>query len=37
VAAARAAAAGIADWRKHLLTVRTLQEFHQGDQLRLPV
>jgi carbamoyl-phosphate synthase large subunit len=37
VAAARAAAAGIADWGKHLLTVRTLQEFHQGDQLRLPV
>src|SRR5207302_126519 len=35
IAAARAAAAGIADWAQHPLSVRTLQEFHEGDQLRL--
>jgi len=35
VAAARAAAAGIADWRDHPLTVVSLQEYHRGDQLRL--
>ena len=37
VAAARAAGAGIADWGKHELSVRSLQEFLEGDQLRLPV
>ncbi|MGO8870441.1 MAG: carbamoyl-phosphate synthase large subunit [Acidimicrobiales bacterium] len=30
VAAARAAAAGIADWISHPLSVRSLQEYHQG-------
>ena len=35
VAAARAAAAGIHDWAGHELAVRSLQEFHEGDQLRL--
>jgi len=35
VAAARAAAAGIADWARHPLAVRSLQEHHEGDQLRL--
>jgi carbamoyl-phosphate synthase large subunit len=30
VAAARAAAAGIADWMRHPLTVRSLQEYHRG-------
>ena len=35
VAAALAAAAGIADWASHGLSVRSLQEFHEGDQLRL--
>ena len=35
VAAARAAAAGIADWRQHPLAVVSLQEYHRGDQLRL--
>jgi carbamoyl-phosphate synthase large subunit len=35
VAAARAAAAGIADWASHPLSVRSLQEFHEGDQRRL--
>jgi len=30
VAAARAAAAGIADWISHPLTVRSLQEYHAG-------
>jgi carbamoyl-phosphate synthase large subunit len=35
VAAALAAAAGIADWATHGLSVRSLQEFHEGDQLRL--
>ena len=37
VAAARAAAAGIADWGRHPLSVRSLQEFLEGDQLRLPL
>ncbi|MDP9072534.1 MAG: carbamoyl-phosphate synthase large subunit [Actinomycetota bacterium] len=37
VAAARAAAAGIADWGRHGLAVRSLQEFLEGDQLRLPL
>ncbi|HVF76568.1 MAG TPA: carbamoyl-phosphate synthase large subunit [Acidimicrobiales bacterium] len=37
VAAARAAAAGIADWGRHELSVRSLQEYLEGDQLRLPV
>jgi hypothetical protein len=37
VAAARAAAAGIADWGRHRLTVRSLQEVHEGGQLRLPL
>jgi carbamoyl-phosphate synthase large subunit len=36
-AAARAAAAGIADWARHPLQVRSLQEFHEEDQLRLPI
>ncbi|HEX9968979.1 MAG TPA: carbamoyl-phosphate synthase large subunit, partial [Acidimicrobiales bacterium] len=36
VAAARAAGAGIADWGRHELAVRSLQEFLEGDQLRLP-
>ncbi|TMK89522.1 MAG: carbamoyl-phosphate synthase large subunit [Actinobacteria bacterium] len=35
VAAALAAAGGIADWTTHGLSVRSLQEFHEGDQLRL--
>jgi carbamoyl-phosphate synthase large subunit len=35
VAAALAAAAGIADWTTHGLSVRSLQEYHEGDQLRL--
>ena len=35
VAAARAAAAGIADWNRHHLSVRSLQEYLEGDQLRL--
>jgi len=34
-AAALAAAAGIADWARHGLEVRSLQEFHGRDQLRL--
>ena len=37
VAAARAAAAGIADWGRHPLSVRSLQEFLGEDQLRLPL
>ena len=37
VAAARAAAAGIADWGRHPLSVRSLQEYLEGDQLRLPL
>jgi carbamoyl-phosphate synthase large subunit len=37
VAAALAAAAGIADWAEHGLSVRSLQEHHEEDQLRLPV
>jgi carbamoyl-phosphate synthase large subunit len=36
-AAARAAAAGISDWARHPLQVRSLQEFHEEDQLRLPI
>jgi len=36
-AAARAAAAGINDWAQHPTTVRSLQEFHEADQLRLPL
>ena len=36
-AAARAAAAGIRDWARHPLEVRSLQEFHEEDQLRLPL
>ena len=27
----------IADWREHGLSVRSLQEFHEQDQLRLQV
>jgi carbamoyl-phosphate synthase large subunit len=34
-AAALAAAAGIADWSRHGLEVRSLQEFHGKEQLRL--
>jgi carbamoyl-phosphate synthase large subunit len=34
-AAARAAAAGILDWARHPLQVRSLQEFHADDQLAL--
>ena len=37
VAAARAAAAGIADWRDHPLTVLSLQAYHRGEQLQLPL
>ena len=37
VAAARAAAAGIADWADHPLAVVSLQEYHRGEQLRLPL
>ena len=39
-AAALAAAKGMADWSRHELQVRTLQEYHQGvsdDALRPPV
>ena len=35
VAAALAAAGGITDWLSTGLSVRSLQEFHEGDQLRL--
>jgi len=35
LAAARAAAAGTADWAAHPLTVVSLQEYHRGEQLRL--
>src|SRR5438445_2379037 len=35
VAAAQAAAGGIADWTTHGLSVKSLQEFHEEDQLRL--
>ena len=35
VAAAVAAANGMADWASHDLSVRTLQEFHASDQLGL--
>jgi carbamoyl-phosphate synthase large subunit len=37
VAAARAAAAGIADWGRHPLSVKSLQEFLDDDQLQLPL
>ena len=37
VAAARAAAAGIADWAAHPLEVRSLQEYHEEGQQRLPL
>ncbi len=37
LAAARAAAAGMADWTVHHLAVRPLQDFHRVDQLRLPL
>ncbi|MDP8993022.1 MAG: carbamoyl-phosphate synthase large subunit [Actinomycetota bacterium] len=37
VAAARVAAAGIGDWGRHRLSVRSLQEYLEGDQLRLPL
>jgi carbamoyl-phosphate synthase large subunit len=33
--AALAAAGGIADWARYGLSVRSLQEYHQGGQLRL--
>jgi carbamoyl-phosphate synthase large subunit len=36
-AAALAAVGGIADWSAHGLRVCSLQEFHRGDQLRLPL
>ncbi|HVM07083.1 MAG TPA: carbamoyl-phosphate synthase large subunit [Acidimicrobiales bacterium] len=36
-AAARAAAAGIADWAAHPLEVRSIQEFLADDQQRLPL
>jgi hypothetical protein len=39
-AAGLAAANGMADWARHELRVRTLQEYHEGvtgDQLSLPV
>ncbi|MEA3020352.1 MAG: carbamoyl-phosphate synthase large subunit [Actinomycetota bacterium] len=35
VAAALAAANGMGDWASHELHVRSLQEYHEGDQLRL--
>jgi carbamoyl-phosphate synthase large subunit len=35
IAAARAAAAGIADWGAHPLSVVSLQELHRGTQLKL--
>jgi carbamoyl-phosphate synthase large subunit len=37
VAAARAAAAGIADWGRHSLSVKSIQEFLDTDQLQLPL
>ncbi|MBV9662519.1 MAG: carbamoyl-phosphate synthase large subunit, partial [Actinobacteria bacterium] len=37
VSAARAAAAGIADWGKHELSVRSLQEILAGEQLQFPL
>jgi carbamoyl-phosphate synthase large subunit len=37
MAAALAAAAGIADWAAHGLSVCSLQEYHEADQLQLPV
>jgi carbamoyl-phosphate synthase large subunit len=35
VSAALAAAGGMADWRRHGLSVKSLQEFHRAEQLRL--
>jgi carbamoyl-phosphate synthase large subunit len=37
IAAAKAAAAGIADWGTHPLRVVSLQEYHRGEQLRFPL
>ncbi|MGH9225339.1 MAG: carbamoyl-phosphate synthase large subunit [Acidimicrobiales bacterium] len=37
VAAALAAAGGIADWATHGLSVNSLQEYLEGEQLRLPL
>jgi len=37
IAAALAAAGGIADWARYRLSVRSLQEFHAAGQLRLDV
>jgi carbamoyl-phosphate synthase large subunit len=37
IAAALAAAGGIADWAEYRLSVRSLQEFHAAGQLRLDV
>ena len=37
VAAALAAAGGIADWASHDLSVRSLQEYHEGEQLQLGI
>jgi carbamoyl-phosphate synthase large subunit len=37
VAAARAAAAGIAEWTTRVPDVRSLQEYHRDGQLRLGV
>ncbi|HEX6311609.1 MAG TPA: carbamoyl-phosphate synthase large subunit [Acidimicrobiia bacterium] len=37
VAAARAAAAGIAEWTTQVATVRSLQQYHRDGQLRLEV
>jgi len=37
VAAARAAAAGIADWGRHQLSVRSLQEYLERTQMQLPL
>lgn len=36
-AAGNAAAAGIADWLEHRLSVTCLQDFHSKDQLKLPI
>jgi len=37
IAAALAAAGGIADWARYRLSVRSLQEFHEAGQMRLDV
>jgi len=37
IAAAVAAAGGIADWARYGLSVKSLQEYHEGGQLRLDV